>query len=123
MALRRPEVVALKSVAEQVNPADWLKKQIQVDNAGQIFRISMSGNNPHELQVLVNAVTEAYLQEVVEAGPTSDSPASTSSRRSTTSIRTTFGANGRHPGSWRRRLAEGQGYLSLQHRLACEQVR
>ncbi|MBX6312416.1 MAG: AAA family ATPase, partial [Isosphaeraceae bacterium] len=68
-ALRDPKVSGLGSVRGQIDPVDWLSNQIQVDfpGYGGILRIGMSGDDPQEVTLLVNAVTEAYLREIVEA--------------------------------------------------------
>jgi succinoglycan biosynthesis transport protein ExoP len=66
-ALRQPGVAALASVRQQLDPVKRLEKEISVDYPGgsEILRISMSGEDPKEIEMLVNAVKDAYLQEVV----------------------------------------------------------
>jgi capsular exopolysaccharide synthesis family protein len=67
-ALKRPEVVGLPSVRAQEDPTDWLGDQIKVDfpNGSEILTIAMSGDGPRDLAVLANAVTDAYLGEIVD---------------------------------------------------------
>lgn len=66
-ALRQPGVVNLRVIRSQPDPIIWLERQIAADFylAPEILRISMTGDEPAELAILVNAVREAYLREVV----------------------------------------------------------
>jgi capsular exopolysaccharide synthesis family protein len=66
-ALRRPGVADFESIRQQKDPVNWLGEQIAVEYPGgsEILRISMSGDVPSEIATLVNAVQEAYLQEIV----------------------------------------------------------
>jgi polysaccharide biosynthesis transport protein len=65
-ALNDPKVSKLEVVRGQVDPVLWLEKRIQADYQGEILRISMSGDKPDDLAILVNAVTEAYRRHIVE---------------------------------------------------------
>jgi hypothetical protein len=67
-ALRDPKVANLPLIASQVEPVEWLEKEVQVDFsvAPEIMRISMAGVNTEDLEVLVNAIRVAYLVEVVD---------------------------------------------------------
>jgi polysaccharide biosynthesis transport protein len=65
-ALNDPKVSKLSSVRDQVDPVLWLEKQIQADFQGEVFRISMSGEKPEDLAILVNAVKDAYMKNVVD---------------------------------------------------------
>jgi capsular exopolysaccharide synthesis family protein len=67
-ALKQPGVARLKVVARQIDPIEWLDKELQVDFAqgSEILRISMPGDTAEEPMVLVNAVTQAYMDEVVD---------------------------------------------------------
>lgn len=67
-ALRRPEVAQLSVIKEQVDPEEWLQKELRVDfPAGpEILQISMYGDRSHELKIIVNAVREVYLQQYVD---------------------------------------------------------
>jgi capsular exopolysaccharide synthesis family protein len=69
LRLNEGEAAKLKVVAKQADPIEWLEKELQVDfsNGSEILRISMSGNEAAEPMVLVNAVTQAYIDEVVNA--------------------------------------------------------
>jgi capsular exopolysaccharide synthesis family protein len=66
-ALRRPGVADFESVRQQKDPVKWLGDQVNVEYPGgsEILRISMSGDVPSDIATLVNAVQEAYLQEIV----------------------------------------------------------
>jgi len=66
-SLNDPKVIKLKDVREQVDPVLWLEKKIQADYLGEVLRISMSGDKPEDLAILVNAVAEAYRKEIVDA--------------------------------------------------------
>ncbi len=67
-ALKREEVAKLKIFDTYSDPIEWLEKELQVDfaNGSEILRISMSGRKAEELMLMVNAVTLAYLDEVVD---------------------------------------------------------
>jgi capsular exopolysaccharide synthesis family protein len=64
-ALRDPKIARLPSVRIQVDPVDWLARNIKIEFIGEVLTISLGGNNPDEIAKLVNAVTEAYIREVV----------------------------------------------------------
>jgi capsular exopolysaccharide synthesis family protein len=68
-ALRRPKVGDLGIVREKTDPATWLEEELQVSflDKTEILRISLTGTNPEEVTVLVNAVKDAYLEEAVNA--------------------------------------------------------
>lgn len=68
-ALRKPNVAALSLVKQQTYPVAWLEEAIQVDayDSPEILRISLTGDRPAELAEIVNAVKDAYLEEVVNA--------------------------------------------------------
>jgi capsular exopolysaccharide synthesis family protein len=67
-ALNDKAVKALSIAAEQADPLAWLERGAQADFsvAPEVLRIAMSGDRPQELVVLVNALREAYLREIVE---------------------------------------------------------
>lgn len=68
-ALRRPGVAELGIVRAQKHPVEWLEKAVTVDtyNSPEILRVSIAGDDPQALATLVNAVKDAYLEEVVLA--------------------------------------------------------
>lgn len=66
-ALRPKEISELSLIREATNQVDWLEENISVSSpAAEFIRISISGEKPKELASLVNAVTQAYLTEVVD---------------------------------------------------------
>ncbi len=66
-ALRRPASSKLAMVREQVDPIDWIARRLQVHfpGNGEIMYVGLSGEDPQEVATLVNAVVQAYLDEVV----------------------------------------------------------
>lgn len=67
-AVRRPEVAQLSVIKEQAEPEEWLQKELRVDfpSGPEILQISMTGDRPQELKIIVNAVREVYLQQYVD---------------------------------------------------------
>src|SRR5439155_22089181 len=70
-ALRLPKAADLRIVRQQIEPVEWLEQKIQADYtiAPDILKVSLTGEWPEEVLVLVDAVTEAYLQEIVNKEP------------------------------------------------------
>ena len=65
-ALRSPEVAELSIIKEQSDPVQWLEKQVKVEfPSPEFIHISLSGDRPPELQKLVSAITQSYLEGVV----------------------------------------------------------
>jgi polysaccharide biosynthesis transport protein len=67
-ALRDPKVAKLSIVQQQIEPVEWLEKEVKADFAvaPEVLRISMSGDKPEQLVVLVDAIAQAYWREIVE---------------------------------------------------------
>jgi capsular exopolysaccharide synthesis family protein len=67
-ALRQPGVAQLGILEEQPDPANWLASAIKGDYnlAPEILSISIAGNRPGDLVILLDAFREAYLQEIVQ---------------------------------------------------------
>jgi polysaccharide biosynthesis transport protein len=67
-ALSASKVRVLEDVKKQVDAVAWAEKRISADFsiAPEIMRISLSGTDAGELTLLLDAVREAYLSEVVE---------------------------------------------------------
>jgi hypothetical protein len=69
-ALRAPEVSGLRLVKQHPDSSvQWLAAAIEVsspDNC-EIVRVALRGDDPVELKALVEAVTNAYIKEVVDA--------------------------------------------------------
>lgn len=67
-ALRNLDVPRLQFFSGVQNPVEFLESRLDVRRAGhEFFTISLSGEQPAELAKIVNAVTDAYMSEVVEA--------------------------------------------------------
>ncbi len=68
-ALGSPEVAELKVLPNMVDPSDWLREQLSISFASgsEVLEISLSGDHPQMVAVLVNAVMAAYMDEVVNA--------------------------------------------------------
>jgi hypothetical protein len=63
-ALNQPEVAKLEVLKEQTDQLQWLENEIKVDfPSPEFIQISMSGDRPQELLVLVKAVRRAYLEK------------------------------------------------------------
>jgi len=68
-ALKQPEVAKLPVVREQIDPAEWLDKELQIEFAqgSEILRVTMSHADAKVPSTLVNAVVQAYYDLVVLA--------------------------------------------------------
>jgi capsular exopolysaccharide synthesis family protein len=66
-ALRQPKVMDQSLIKQQPDPVDWLERKLIVDYSGgpEILTISLDGDAPDEQTVIVNAVTHAFFDEVV----------------------------------------------------------
>ena len=66
-ALSQDEVKSLHAVRTKSDPTEWLQEQLSIgfSNGSEVLEIAMSGDDPKTVATLVNAVTAAYLQEVV----------------------------------------------------------
>ncbi len=65
--LNDPQVAGLSVIEEQSDPLQWLRDEIRIDFPGSEFiQISMSGDRPHDLLVLVNAVRRSYLEKTTD---------------------------------------------------------
>ena len=67
--MRAPGVAELEIVRSELDPVAWLESKLQVDfpSEAEIMRISLGGQNASEITVLVNAIADTYIQEVVDA--------------------------------------------------------
>ncbi|MBI1313467.1 AAA family ATPase [bacterium] len=68
-ALRRPGISDLRTLRGIEHPVEWLQNVVKVGtyNSPEILQMALSGEHPEELSALVNAVKDAYLDEVVLA--------------------------------------------------------
>ncbi len=65
-ALRNPEVANTETLREPEDPVVWLQKNLRAGSAGTEFiKVSLSGERPEELPIIVNGVVEAYMSEIV----------------------------------------------------------
>lgn len=66
-ALRRPGISELSTFAEVDDPVDWLARNLQAvaPSAAEVVQIKLRGSNPRDVTQIVNAVTQAYLTDVV----------------------------------------------------------
>lgn len=68
-ALRRSGISDLETIRTKAFPLEWLEQNITVGtyNSPEILRIALAGGNPEDITKIVNAVKDAYLDEVVLA--------------------------------------------------------
>ena len=66
-ALKADDIKQLELVKREADPVAWLEDEIKVDfkEGSELINVSMSGTKSEQLVTLVNAVTQAYLLEVV----------------------------------------------------------
>jgi capsular exopolysaccharide synthesis family protein len=66
-ALQREEVKYLRMVREQPEPLTWLADELKVDfqEGSEILTVSLIGTDPDEVVTLVKAVTQTYLDKIV----------------------------------------------------------
>lgn len=66
-ALRVPKVVACRTMSTVGHPVEWLMKELNVNEqiSPEFLKISLQGEYPEDLALIVNAVKESYLKEVV----------------------------------------------------------
>lgn len=69
-ALREPKVAELPIVKQQTDPVRWLEENLLVGFPGNdtILRVGMHGDQTEEIVLLVNAVVESYLHEIIGKG-------------------------------------------------------
>ncbi|HEV3079687.1 MAG TPA: polysaccharide biosynthesis tyrosine autokinase [Gemmataceae bacterium] len=65
-ALRQPQIAELPEVSGQPDPLAWLEKHLEVDTTlgAEILRVSLSGDRPDEVAAVLNAIADAYVQQV-----------------------------------------------------------
>ena len=68
-ALRNPEVlkINLRPLTKDTPAVEWLEKEVRVTTpeGPELPRLTMSGYNPEHLKVLLQAVVDAYMEEIV----------------------------------------------------------
>ncbi|MDO4569434.1 MAG: polysaccharide biosynthesis tyrosine autokinase [Planctomycetia bacterium] len=67
-ALDQSGISSLPCLKNEKDPTNWLAKKLSVGylNGSEILQISISGENPQELESILTAVRDAYMQEVVQ---------------------------------------------------------
>jgi len=66
-ALKKPGVSQSEYLQKEDDPLTWLRENIQVSFPGnsEILQIGLTGDDPSQLVTIVNAVKDAYMEEVV----------------------------------------------------------
>ncbi len=66
-ALCDSKVSRCAMIREQVDPVEWLQQKIKVDfiSGSEVMEIALTGSDPEDLAIIVNAVKQAYMDEVV----------------------------------------------------------
>ncbi|QDV39693.1 polysaccharide biosynthesis tyrosine autokinase [Tautonia plasticadhaerens] len=65
-ALKKSGIGSLEMVRSRTDPVAWLRERLRTEfGNSEILTISMSGGNPEAVATVVNAVTEAYLEQIV----------------------------------------------------------
>lgn len=67
-AISKPEIAALPAIKSQAAPISWLQSHLQVTYPGdaEIMKISLSAADRRQNAILVNAVVDAFMSEVVD---------------------------------------------------------
>lgn len=67
-ALNHSKIGNTETLRRYDDPVRWLEENIQVEFSenSEYVKISLTGDNPQELADIVNAVTDAYIREVVQ---------------------------------------------------------
>ncbi|GAB6188069.1 polysaccharide biosynthesis tyrosine autokinase [Thermopirellula anaerolimosa] len=67
-ALRRPEVARLASIQNEPDPVQWVSERLSVRYPGnaELMQVSIATEKGDEAAALVNAIVDAYMEEVVE---------------------------------------------------------
>src|SRR5262249_11640683 len=66
-ALKQPRIADLDEIREHADPIGWLEKNLKTDTllAPEIVRLSLNGDHAEDLALILNAITRAYLDEVI----------------------------------------------------------
>jgi len=70
-AVRKPDVAGLPVIREEEQRGDaiaWLSSRLEVDYPGraEIMRVALTGTDPKGIKTIVQAIVDAYLNEVVD---------------------------------------------------------
>ena len=68
-AVSKPGIGKLTIIKDQNDPVDWLSRNLQVTFHvnSEVMKVSLLGTNRKETAMLVNAVVDAYMTEIVDA--------------------------------------------------------
>jgi succinoglycan biosynthesis transport protein ExoP len=64
-ALRHPDIARLRCVVEQDDPVAWLAEKLSISFTGEVMSVGLQLDDRQAVVKLINAVTDAYLNEVV----------------------------------------------------------
>jgi len=66
-ALRRPGISSLSTLADEKDPVRWMERHIQVTAPmeSEVVQVRLRGEDPRAVTQIVNAVTTAYLNDIV----------------------------------------------------------
>ena len=66
-ALRRPGIAELETIREEKDQVAWLTRNVGVaaPSEAEVVQIKLRGRNPRDVTQIVNAITQAYLSDVV----------------------------------------------------------
>jgi len=63
--VRQPDIAGLAILRDQPEPIHWIEQQLVCDfPAPEILRLSLNGKDPKELEALLTAIMDAYLDKV-----------------------------------------------------------
>jgi capsular exopolysaccharide synthesis family protein len=66
-AMRAPNIAQLALFHNVPEPIEWMEKEIRIDfPSKEIIRMTVTGDDLDELKTLSNAVTKAYMAEIIE---------------------------------------------------------
>ena len=66
-AMREKDIAGLEILKDEPHPQEWLEQNLSISTpATEFIRVSLRGRNPDDLAKIVNAVTNAYINEVAD---------------------------------------------------------
>ena len=77
------KIAQCETLKNEKNPIRWLEQKLEIDGSENLeyIRVSLVGDNPADVKAIVDAVREAYFQEVVEKDKLAKSAHKTSVER------------------------------------------
>ncbi len=66
-ALRNPQVSECPTLKQVTHPVDWLMGKLDADDSisAEFLKVSLEGEHPRDLALILNAVKDAYLEQAV----------------------------------------------------------